>query len=158
MARMSDEPEDIEFSPDDIDLGKDLDELILAANGYKNMAPYFSYLAKHSGKPIANVRSRYNYLRRRAGVRTDPNARRGRPRKKPASPEGDLVMIFSETFRVKPSRETISILHDCVAQYGSLRVAMAMERIRPEGGDIFARAILAELGKRINDRGRHDAG
>ena len=136
------------FSPEDVDLKEELDKLLLRAGEYENMAPYFSYLAKQFGKPIANLRSRYNYLRRRVNAPVARPEHRGRPRRIGLGPEGDVVRVFAEVFRVKPSREAIVILRECVARHGVLRVAMAMERVRPEGGEIFARAIATELGRK----------
>lgn len=137
------------FDPGEVDLERDLDDLILGAGAYQNMAPYFAYLSKHFGRPVANLRSRYSYLRRRLSAQqAEPIARRGRPRKDAAGADGDLIQAFAEVFRVKPSREAIAILRDCLARYGVVRVAMAMERVRPEGGEVFARAIAAELGRK----------
>ena len=137
-----------DFDPDELDLSRELDELILGAGAYQNMAPYFTFLAKKFDRPVANLRSRYNYLRHRLDAPAAQVIRRGRPRKEELSPEGDLVKVFAETFRVKPSREALMVLRNCVARYGTVRVAMAMERVRPEGGEVYARAIAAELSGR----------
>ncbi|MGE5599607.1 MAG: hypothetical protein ACM3XS_09530 [Bacteroidota bacterium] len=135
-----------EFDPGEIDLHKDLDELILGAGAYRNMVPYFALLAEHFDRSPAQLRSRYSYLRRKQREEAPEPARRGRPRKNGGAEE--LIQIFAEVFRIKPSREAAAILRECAARHGALRVAMAMERVRPEGGEVFARAIAAELGEK----------